>query len=49
MVNACDLKEEENVEHVVLRCDALVRETEVLMKRMAEVTARFEERGASVG
>ena len=49
MVNVCDLKEEENVEHFVLRCDALVRETEVLMKRMAEVIAGFEERGASVG
>ena len=35
----------ENVKHFVLRCDGLVREREVLMKRMAEVTAGFEERG----
>ena len=39
------LREVENVEHLVLRCDGLVREREVLMKRTAEVTARFEERG----
>ena len=35
----------DNVEHFVLRCDGLVSEREVLMKRMAELTARFEERG----
>ena len=39
------LREVENVEHLVLRCDGLVREREVLMKRTAEVTAGFEERG----
>ena len=32
------------VEHFVLRCDGLAREREVLMKRMAEVTAGFKER-----
>ena len=36
------LREVENVEHFVLRCSGL-REREVLMKRMAEVTAGFEE------
>ena len=41
----CGLREVENVEHFVLRCDGLVREREVLMKRMAEVTTGFEERG----
>ena len=40
----CGLREVENVEHFVLRCDGLVREREVLMKRMAEVTTGFEER-----
>ena len=40
----CGLREVENVEHFVLRCSGLVREREVLMKRMAEVTAGFEER-----
>ena len=35
----------ENVEHFVLRCDGLVREREVLIKRMVDVTAGFEERG----
>ena len=40
----CGLREVENVEHFVLRCDVLVREREVLMKRMAEVTTGFEER-----
>ena len=39
----CGLREVENVEHFVLRCSGLVREREVLMKRMAEVTAGFEE------
>ena len=39
----CSLREVENVEHFVLRCDVLVREREVLMKRMAEVTTGFEE------
>ena len=34
-----------DVEHFVLRYGGLVREREVLMKRMAEVTARFEEQG----
>ena len=37
------LREVENVKHFVLRCDGLVREREVLMMRMADVTARFEE------
>ena len=37
--------EVENVEHFVLRCNGLGREREVLMKRMAEVTAGFEEQG----
>ena len=37
------LEEVENVKHFVLRCDGLVREREVLMKRIAEVTAGFEE------
>ena len=37
------LREVENVEHFVLRCSVLVRERDVLMKRMAEVTAGFEE------
>jgi len=41
----CGLREVENVEHFVLRCDGLVREREVLMKRMAELTTMFEERG----
>ena len=41
----CGLREVENVEHFILRCDGLVREREVLMKRMAEVTPAFEERG----
>ena len=40
----CGLREVENVEHFVLRCSGLVREREVLMKRMAQVTAGFEER-----
>ena len=35
----CGLREVENVEHFVLRCDGLVREREVLMKRMVELTA----------
>ena len=35
----------ENVKHLVLRCDGLVREREVLMKRIAEVSTGFEERG----
>ena len=35
----CGLREVEKVEHVVLRCDGLVREREVLIKRIAEVTA----------
>ena len=30
----CGLREVENVEHFVLRCDGLVREKEVLMKGM---------------
>ena len=34
----CGLREVENVEHFVLRCDGLVREKEVLMKRMVELT-----------
>ena len=34
----------ENVQHFVLMCDGLVRGRKVLMKRMAEVTAGFEER-----
>ena len=38
----------ENVKHFALRCDGLVREREVLMKRMAEVTAGFEERSCIV-
>ena len=29
----CGLREVENVEHFVLRCDGLVREREVLMKQ----------------
>ena len=33
------------MEQFVLRCGGLVREREVLLKRMAEVTARFEEQG----
>ena len=37
------LREVENVKHFVLRCDGLVREREVLMMRMAEVAAGFEE------
>ena len=41
----CGLKEVENVEQFVLRCDRLIREREVLMKRMAEMTARLENRG----
>ena len=39
----CGLREVENIEHFVLRCDGLVRERDVLMKRLAEVTAGFEE------
>ena len=39
----CGLREVENVEYFVLRCSGLLREREVLMKRMAEVTAGFEE------
>ena len=39
------MREVENVELFVLRCDWLVREREVLMKRMTEVTAGFEKRG----
>ena len=31
------MREVENVKHFVLRCSGLVREREVLMKRMAEV------------
>jgi len=41
----CGLREVENVEHFILRCDGLVREREVLMKRMVEVILGFEERG----
>ena len=41
----CGLREVENVEYFILRCDRLVREREVLMKRMAEVTPGFEDRG----
>ena len=41
----CGLTEVEDVEHFVLKCGGLVREREVLLKRMAEVTAGFEERG----
>ena len=41
----CGLREVENVEHFILRCAGLVREREVLMKRMAEVTPRFEVQG----
>ena len=37
----CGLREVENVEHFILRCDGLVREREVLMKRMVEVTPGF--------
>ena len=33
----CGLREVENVEHFVLRCDGLVREKKVLMKRMTDV------------
>ena len=40
----CGLREVENVEHFVLRCDGLIRGREVLMKRMAEVTTGFEPR-----
>ena len=40
----CGLREADNVEHFILRCDGLVREKAV-MKGMAEVTARFEVRG----
>ena len=40
----CGLRKVEDVEHFVLRYGGLVREREVLMKRMAEVTAGFEER-----
>ena len=39
----CGLTEVENVKHFVLRYDGLVREREVLMKRMEEVTAGLEE------
>ena len=39
----CGLREVENVEHFVLRCSGLLTERKVLMKRMAEVTAGFEE------
>ena len=39
------LREVENVKHFVLRCDGLVRERVVLMKKMAELTTGFEERG----
>ena len=39
----CGLRKVENVEHFVLSCSGLVREREVLMKGMAEVTAGFEE------
>ena len=39
------MREVEDVEHFVLKCGGLVREREVLLKRMAEVTAGFEERG----
>ena len=41
----CGLREVEDVEHFVLRYGGLVREREVLMKRMAEVTAGLEEQG----
>ena len=41
----CGLREVKDVEQFVLRCGGLVRESEVLLKRMAEVTVRFEERG----
>ena len=41
----CSLRKVENVEHFVLWCGGLVREREALMKRMAEVTAGFLERG----
>ena len=41
----CGLREVEDVEHFVLRCGGLVREREMLLKRMAEVIAGFEERG----
>ena len=37
-----DLRGVENVKHFVLRCDGLVREREVLMMRMAEVTVLDE-------
>ena len=36
------MREVENVKHFVLRCDGLVREREVLMMRMAEVTVLDE-------
>ena len=39
----CGLRKGGDVEHFVLRCGRLLREKEVLMKRMAEVTAGFEE------
>ena len=41
----CGLREVEDVEHFVLRCGGLVRERKMLLKRMAEVIAGFEERG----
>ena len=41
----CGLREVEGVEHFVLRYGGLVREREVLMKRMAEVTAGLEKQG----
>jgi len=37
VVSTCGLREVENVEHFVLRCDGLVREKKVLMKRMTDV------------
>ena len=40
----CGVNEVEDVEHFVLRCSRLVREREVLMKRMEEVIAGYEER-----
>ena len=41
----CSLREVEDVEHLVLKCGGLVREREVLMKRIAEVTVGVDERG----
>ena len=39
----CGLREVKNVEHFVLRSSGMVEEREVLIKRMPEMTAGFEE------